>query len=267
MADAQVFEGVAGRPAAPDIGPARPPLIQLRNLKRARSRGSHTFELAVPDFTIQRGEFVALLGNSGSGKSTLLDLLALVLAPGDAERFVLGVAGHGYEGEVDIQRLWQRRDETELSAIRRRHLGYVLQTGGLLPFLTVRQNIELALRINRLRDDGRIAQLTAAIGLDASMLNAKPQFLSGGQRQRVAILRAIVHRPSLILADEPTAAVDKPRAHSIIETFRALSKLESTTVILVTHDRDLVAGVDAVYNFDVEASGDGDLTRSICRRR
>jgi putative ABC transport system ATP-binding protein len=252
-------------PGAPRAAVDVSHLLQLGGVTRIRSRGSHTFVLRVPDFNIQRGHFVALLGMSGCGKSTFLDMLALVLAPSAAAHFVLAVKDGPYECEVDIQQCWTDRNEATLSAVRRRYLGYVLQTGGLLPFLSVRHNIDMAMQINRLSDRGRIDHLASGIGLASDHLEAKPQFLSGGQRQRAAILRALVHRPQLILADEPTAAVDKPRARSIIKQFRELTSSEGTTVVMVTHDEDLVRGADAIYKFDVEASD--DFTYSTCSRQ
>ncbi len=236
------------------------PQLSLQGAVRCRSRGNHTFELRVPDFTLAPGDFVAVAGASGCGKSTLLDLLALVLPPDSTRHFSF----HLGDSSVDLQNLWNTGDEAALAAIRRRHLGYVLQTGGLFPFLSVRHNIRLALDLNGAADDGRVDALAETIGLSAPMLASKPQFLSGGQRQRAAILRALAHRPRVVLADEPTAAVDQELAHRIVRELRRLAAVEGSTVIMVTHDRTLVDENDVQYGFDLHA--EENRTVSTCKR-
>ena len=150
-----------------------------------------------------------------------------------------------------------------LARVRRELLGYVLQSGGLLPFLNVRRNIGLPRRLKTGRP-GDIADLAERMGL-GGLLDKKPRYLSGGQRQRVAILRAIGHRPSLILADEPTAAVDRSRARAIVSDFRDLAKAEGCAIAMVSHDQQLVQDfADRSYGFQVE-SPSADLTRSTCR--
>jgi putative ABC transport system ATP-binding protein len=194
-------------------------VIQIRGLTKTRVQGGAAFELSVPELDVAPGELVALVGESGCGKSTLLDLLALVLRPDAADTFLLqGPGGR----PIDIKALWQGGDEEGLARVRRELLGYVLQSGGLLPFLSVAGNIGLPRRLK----DGRAGDLTPLAGRMgmASLLRHKPRFLSGGQRQRAAILRALAHRPAIILADEPTAAVDSTRAHAIVGDFRGLAR-------------------------------------------
>ena len=143
------------------------------------------------------------------------------------------------------------------AAIRSQSIGYVLQTGGLLPFLTVRQNIALPLALNRLKDNSRIQELASNLGI-AEQLDKRPAFLSGGQRQRAAIARALIHRPSLVLADEPTAAVDELTAMEIRDQFQSLSKTLGTTTIMVSHDRSLLRGrVDRIFSFRLERATHG----------
>lgn len=237
-------------------------LLDLRNLHKVRKQGDVCFELQVPTFRLQAGQFVALVGSSGCGKSTLLDILALVLQPSGCDRF------HLYERDgtqLDIWRIWNRNGEDQLAKFRRRDLGYVLQTGGLLPFLSVEENIRLPLRIlgHRISKE-TISALARRIDIQ-SVLSKKPQHLSGGQRQRAAILRALVHRPRLILADEPTAAVDKPRARSIVADFKALARDQGTTIVMVTHDYELVDGLaDQVYGFTVTELSPTE-THSLCQ--
>jgi len=240
-------------------------LIEIRNLVKVRRQGGVEFELMVPAFTLAGGSFAALVGESGCGKSTLLDLLALVLQPTSCERFLFqNPAGETLWSADDVMALWQSGDEDALAGLRRSRLGYVLQSGGLLPFLTARQNLRLPLNING-GEDGyeRLEKLAQKMGI-AGLLSKKPRFLSGGQRQRVAILRAMVHRPALILADEPTAAVDRARARAIVDDFRRLAVEGGSSVIMVTHDPQLVEKLaDATWTFHVEQSGD-QLTRSVC---
>ena len=120
------------------------PVLSLREVHKVRTQGESRFELSVPEFSLHAGEFLALVGESGCGKSTLLDLLALISKPSAASAFEISlVAG----STIDVAALWQRGDERALAALRRRHFGYVLQTGGLLPYLTVADNLLLPLQI------------------------------------------------------------------------------------------------------------------------
>ena len=225
-------------------------LLEVEGARIVRKRQSGSaFELVVPEFRLEMGEMVCVVGESGCGKSTLLDFLALVLKPEEIKCFKLTVG----DGRLDIDRFWKYGREKELSDIRRQHLGYVLQTGGLLPFLSVRQNLLLPSRLNQKKDvKKRLQRLSTQIGID-NILDEKPKGLSGGQRQRVAILRAILHRPKIVLADEPTAAVDRKRAQRIIDQFKELSAIQETSVIMVTHDEKLVERVaDRWFGFEVE---------------
>ncbi|MDX9699593.1 MAG: ATP-binding cassette domain-containing protein [Rhodocyclaceae bacterium] len=239
-------------------------MVRLDGVTKARAQGESVFELVVPDFAVHAGEVVAVVGPSGCGKSTLLDMIALVMMPSSVRRFEIDAGATG--GMVDVRRLWVQGDEAALAALRRDHLGYVLQTGGLLPFLSVRDNIGLPGRIKGLRQDRpRIDRLARRLGLQGC-LDRMPASLSIGQRQRAAILRALAHRPRLVLADEPTAAVDKARARSIIDDMEALARDESVAVVVVTHDVELVVGrADRIYTFDLEQVSD-QATRSFCRQ-
>jgi len=237
------------------------PLVEMTALVRLRERGSSAFRLHVPSLRVHAGEFVALVGDSGSGKSTLLDLLALVLRPTEADTFRMR---NGSE-ETDLMALWRSGREGALARIRRERLGYVLQTGGLLPFLSVRGNLELPLRMNGRRDDGGVAAAARRMGI-ADHLDSRPDRLSGGERQRVAVLRALLHRPALVLADEPTAAVDKSRARAIVADFRAAAQALGTAIVMVTHDLDLVRTVaDTTYRCTLGAVTPG-LVEAVCER-
>jgi putative ABC transport system ATP-binding protein len=195
-------------------------VYSLRDVVKTRSKGGASFTLRVPELDVRRGEFCSVVGPSGCGKSTLLDLLALVLEPSSVNRFRLSVLRHGGVEECDIQGL----PENKAARIRRSHIGYVLQSGGLLSFLTVRENILLTAQISRTRVSAReLDALVDVLGL-ADQLEKKPQYLSGGQRQRVAVARALIHRPRIILADEPTAAVDYPTALDIRDELQGLAR-------------------------------------------
>jgi len=206
-------------------------IVVIKELIKRREQGGVAFELVVPDLRLPRGAFVAIVGESGCGKSTLLDLLALVMEPSACTAFEFHL---GSGAAINVKALWAADDEGSLAAIRRNHLGYVLQTGGLLPFLTVEQNIGLPARLKGcIGYQADVRALAKHMDVE-TVLQKKPQFLSGGQRQRVAILRALVHGPDIILADEPTAAVDKARAASIVAHFCDLAKARNTTSIMVT---------------------------------
>lgn len=222
-------------------------VFRLINVLKRREKGGNVFELNIPDMVIGRGQFVALVGQSGCGKSTLLDMLAMVLKPTSADEFSITVPATGNRHEV------MDMDEDRMAKVRMAHLGYVLQTGGLLPFLSVRDNIMLPCRINGMAGrDGEVEELVRRLGISGQMPK-KPAHLSGGQRQRVAIARALSHRPPIVLADEPTAAVDKYTAADIRDEFKDLTQQMGVTLLMVTHDESLVAGVvDRTFGFKVK---------------
>lgn len=233
------------------------PVLSISATRRRRGHGADGFLLDVPSFEVERGACLAITGASGSGKSTLLDLLGLVLRPDTTERFRLR---DGAGAEIDVAALWQRSDRNGLAAVRARSIGYVLQIGGLLPFLTAAENIRLSRSLLGLTAaDGLVPRLVDVLGL-APLLRRKPQALSIGERQRVSIARALAHRPALLLADEPTAALDPSQAVTVMRLLLALVREIGCTAIVVTHDWDLVQSlglqeVRAVPMNDVEGSG------------
>ena len=221
-------------------------VLSVRGTSRKRGGDADGFRLEVPRFCVRRGECVAITGPSGSGKSTLLDLLGLVLAPDRAEGFSLKAGDD--DPPIDVARLWRDGDRDGLARIRARHIGYVLQTGGLLPFLPAIENIRLSRAILGLddnRDDdgnGLVDRLIEALAI-RHLLAKKPQALSIGERQRVAIARALAHRPALLLADEPTAALDPGQAIGVMKLLLALIRGFRITAVIVSHDWDLVAAL------------------------
>jgi len=213
------------------------PAIDLEGVSRAHASGASRFVLTIERLRVARGEAVALTGPSGSGKSTTLDLLALALPPDAAVRFVLrprdGAA-------IDIAAAWTASALDRLTALRAAHIGYVLQQGGLLPFLTLRQSIALAQRLAGREDPAHGAQLAARLGI-ADLMDRKPATLSVGQRQRAAIARALAHRPEILLADEPTAAVHPSLADEILALLAAQARDADAALVLATHDPDRAA--------------------------
>ncbi|MHB1156141.1 MAG: ABC transporter ATP-binding protein [Phycisphaerales bacterium] len=191
--------------------------------------GGHTEVVAVRDVAMDlaRGQIVALLGPSGAGKSSLLALLGLIRPP-TAGRIVINgkVVFDNHRSQVDVRRF------------RRQHLGFVFQKANLIPFLTAAENVRLAMEIND--HSPHAAKQHAAELLDYLGVGERadhlPAKLSGGEQQRVAVARALANRPALILADEPTAALDSVRGRQVMELFRQVAHEQNTGVIVVTHD-------------------------------
>lgn len=220
------------------------PVLLMKDVERVRGPATELFRLRIERLTIARGERVALLGPSGCGKSTCLDLLAMTLAPSRARRFGLTVRG---EGETDVAALWKAGERGRLTRTRARHIGYVLQTGGLLPFLTICENVLLSRRLLGLPCPGPVPQILEFLGI-AHLARRIPAKVSIGERQRAAVARAIAHRPDIVLADEPTASLDAANAAKVMDLLVRLAAELDLTLIVVTHDRGLAerAGLRAV---------------------
>lgn len=202
-----------------------PPLIRTSELTKVYRRGNVLVEaLHKVSLTVQRGEMLAIMGSSGSGKSTLLNLLGCLDRPTSGD----------YRLE---QRGISTLDDNALADVRNTRIGFVFQAFNLLPSATALDNVALPLvyaGVSAPERRARSAAALASLGL-ADRMHHLPGELSGGQQQRVAIARALVTRPVLILADEPTGAVDSATGREIMTIFQALNQ-ESITVILVTHD-------------------------------
>jgi putative ABC transport system ATP-binding protein len=178
---------------------------------------------------------VALVGPSGSGKTTLLSILAALLSPTSGE---VRIDGHELS----------RMDERERVKLRRARIGFTFQSNNLIPFLTAQENVEVMLQLNGLgsaRAGEKPSDLLARLGL-GDHLHFLPGQMSGGQQQRVAIARALIHNPALVLADEPTAALDTERAFQVVETFARLIHEKGGAGIMVTHDLRMCRHVDRV---------------------
>jgi putative ABC transport system ATP-binding protein len=206
-------------------------IYQLKDVAKTRTSNGYTFGLRVPSLRIQRGEKIALIGESGCGKSTLLDMLAFILQPSKIGDFSFQA---GNADTVDIGTAWRKRKRNRLAALRKAHMGYVMQTGGLLPYLNIYDNINLSRQMLGMKADGTVENLARELGL-ARHLHKLPHALSTGERQRVAIGRALAHRPAIIIADEPTASVDPFAAEKIMSLFIGMVEERNITVIVASH--------------------------------
>ena len=215
----------------------RAAVFSLRDVRKDYHVDGHVVRvLKGIDLDIAQGEWTALVGCSGSGKTTLLHLLGALDIPSGGS-----VSFHG-------------RDYTKLSGrakamLRRREIGYVFQSYHLMPELTAWENVQLPAllwRSNRHSVRRRAAELLRAFGL-GHRLEHRPQELSGGEQQRVALARALIHEPRAILADEPTGNLDAAATADIVRILERLHRDEGKTIVMVTHDKDLAASADRIF--------------------
>ena len=216
--------------------------VETEKLTRIYGSGN-TEVVAMRDVTlcVRRGEVVALLGPSGAGKSTLLAAVGLINPPTSGRVLINGrLVMEGSRAAVD------------LTAFRRNHIGFVFQKSNLVPFLSAVENVRVALEINGWpagRARHRALELLEYLNM-ADRAGNLPSMLSGGQQQRVAVARALANRPSLILADEPTAALDSQRGRQVMELFRQVAHEQSGAVIVVTHDHRALDVFDTIYEME-----------------
>ena len=189
--------------------------------------------------TLAPGTVAALLGPSGAGKSTLVKALGFV-SPADVGEVY-------FDGRLVVK---DGRALADLAALRRRHLGFVFQKANLTSFLTARENIEIACEFGGKPDGRRRAEELLAYLDVAGRAHAYPEMLSGGEQQRVAIARALANAPSLILADEPTAALDSVRSRAVMELFRKVAHERGAAVLVVTHDHRALDVFDVRYEME-----------------
>jgi putative ABC transport system ATP-binding protein len=203
-------------------------LIELENIYKIYRMGdAEVHALEGVSFSIERGEFAAIMGPSGSGKSTCMNMI--------------GCLDHPSSGEIRINGIdTARMREAEMAALRNKTIGFVFQQYHLIPGLTLLENVMLPLRYQGLplnERKVRAADMLERMGLQDRMRH-RPHELSGGQKQRAAIARAAVTMPAIILADEPTGALDSETGHSVMDLFSEINR-NGTTVILVTHNREI----------------------------
>ena len=211
------------------------PAIRVTDLTKSIDTGTHRVDILKGiTLDVPPGQFVAIMGASGSGKSTLLGLLAGLDAP-TSGRVVL-------DGE-DITDL----EEDDLARVRGRKIGFVFQSYQLIPTLTAEENVLLPAELSNVSNGGmmRARELLKRVGL-ADRLDHYPVQLSGGEQQRVALARAFMVQPSILMADEPTGNLDSDNGRQILDLLIGLNKQEKTTLVLVTHDRELAAHADRV---------------------
>ena len=214
--------------------------ITIRGVTKNYDEGStKTLALDGVDLTVNRGEVTLLMGPSGSGKTTLLSIMGCILRP---------TSGQVLLGGNDITSL----READLPAVRLHHIGFVFQGFNLFPTLSAGENVELSLALKglkRAKAKDEALRLLTLVGL-AEKYNAFPADISGGQKQRVAIARAVAGSPEVILADEPTAALDSHTGKTIVEMMAKLAHDENRAVVIVTHDNRLIDYADRIVRLE-----------------
>jgi putative ABC transport system ATP-binding protein len=219
------------------------PVVSLRAVSKSYREGSaERTVLSGVDASFESGEFVVLLGKSGSGKSTLLNLVSGIDLPSQGEVVVLG-------------RELGRLSEEARTLFRRDHLGFVFQAYNLIPTLTVEENLMLPLDLQKRADEAardRVRGLLDAVGL-GDRARSFPDALSGGEQQRIAVARALVHEPEIVLADEPTGNLDDRTGREVLDLIDRLTRQRKRTVLVVTHDRDLIDRADRVFLLEAGA--------------
>jgi len=213
------------------------PIVHLQNLTKTYTEGKHSrIILDNVNATFNAGEFILLLGQSGSGKSTLLNLISGIDSPDSGEAIV---------NDVAINRLSER----QRTLFRREHIGFIFQFFNLIPTLTVFENITLAIQLNggiTPARENEVRTILERVGLSHRQ-DAFPDRLSGGEQQRVAILRAIAHNPTILLADEPTGNLDEETGQTIMQLLLELTRQVNKTLIMATHNPEIVPLADKVY--------------------
>lgn len=211
-------------------------IIETNNVSKVYHTGSqHVRAVDNASFAIQPGEFVALVGPSGSGKTTMLAMLAALLTSSEGQV------------KIDGQDLGQM-SESKRVIFRRQRIGFTFQANNLVPYLTVIENVELMLRLNKMynrKSHQTALDLLERLGMQ-DRLNSLPNQISGGQRQRVAIARSLIHEPSVVLADEPTASLDTERAYQVTQIYADLIHEKQKAGIMVTHDLRMCKYVDKI---------------------
>ena len=217
-------------------------IIQANNIIRMFPTGAGEFyALKGVDVEIPQGKLTILKGRSGSGKTTLMNILSTLDAPTDGNVI--------FDGQ-------DYRDITELEKeqLRRNEIGFVFQAVALIPIMNAYENVDFAMRLAEAdlspnEVDARIRETLALVGMEERMLHL-PRQMSGGEQQRVAIARAVAHRPKVIFADEPTGALDTETGLRVMKLFRDLIEKEGVTIVMTTHDPNLMELGDVVYELE-----------------
>ncbi len=209
-------------------------LLQVQNVSKTYGSGEAAVHaLKRVCFTVPKGEFVAVVGESGSGKSTLLNIIGALDTPTSGRVF------------LDGQDIFSMK-ERNLTVFRRRNIGFIFQSFNLVPELTVEQNLVFPLLLDHQKPDRRyLEELLTVLGLKERRRHL-PSQLSGGQQQRVAIGRALITRPALILADEPTGNLDTRNTSEVITLLKEASRLYEQTIVMITHSRSIAQSADRI---------------------
>ena len=225
-------------------------VLKVNNLKKYYGNNTNiTKALNNISFTVSNNEFLAIMGASGSGKTTLLNTISTIDSVTSGNIIING---------VDITNL----NEEELSNFRKENLGFVFQDFNLLDTLTIKENIALSLIINKedkTKIDNLVLDISKKLGI-SDILNKYPYEVSGGQKQRCACARALINNPKLILADEPTGALDSRNARVLLETFKEMNEELNSTILMVTHD-----AFSASYASRVLFIKDGEIFNEIIK--
>lgn len=218
-------------------------LLEVRNVSKTYGSGEAAVKaLKKVSFSVPKGEYVAIVGESGSGKSTLLNMIGALDTPTSGKVVISG------------KEIFSMNDR-KLTVFRRRNIGFIFQAFNLIPELTVEQNIIFPMLLDYQKPDKKyLEELLTVLNLKERR-NHLPNQLSGGQQQRVAIGRALITRPSLILADEPTGNLDSQNSSEVITLLKEASKQYEQTIIMITHNRSIAQSADRVLNVS-----DGVLT-------
>lgn len=216
--------------------------IETQNLRKVYGEGNtEVVAMADASLRIRKGEVVALLGPSGAGKSTFLTAIGLINPPTSGQIWIGGqLVMRGPEPQTDLR------------SFRRKHIGFVFQKSNLIDFLNARENVQIAMELDGWTSGqaGRRAQeLLESLGV-GDRATYEVSMLSGGQQQRVAVARALANHPSILLADEPTAALDSFRGRQVMELFRDVARQHGTGVIVVTHDHRTLDVFDTIYEME-----------------
>lgn len=208
--------------------------IEFKNISKSYVDGTENRKILDDiNLSVKKGEFVAIVGPSGSGKSTFLSIAGALLSPDEGTVMI---------GDEKID----NKNKSQWTKLRRNKIGFIFQSHQLLPYLTVKEQLKLIQELSGNKDEKFIEEILENVDLKEKM-DKYPNKLSGGEKQRVAIARAFMNHPDIILADEPTASLDKNRGYQVVEMIRREVKRQNKSAIMVTHDERVLDLVDKIY--------------------
>ena len=214
-------------------------IMRTEGIKKAFRVGNEDFyALRGVDIGIPKGALTILKGRSGSGKTTLLNILSTLDAPTQGDVF--------YNGKS-----YSVLTERDKERMRRQEIGFIFQSVALIPMMNAYENIDFALKVAEKKGDheARIKEVLELVGMEKRMYHMPGQ-MSGGEQQRIAIARAVVHKPKILFADEPTGALDTENGLAVMQLFKSLTESEGVTIVMTTHDSNLMSYGDVVYELE-----------------